>query len=390
MRRSRSSIFISILLMAAMAAASLTSVFGSVEEKNQEARDAGQAAEEASKAAEEATAQSEAAEQEAAEAEEQAEALEARIEEMVAVITEKQAEIDALTAKIEETREKLEKKQKEIDAQQKLLDDRLETMYKTGTVGFVDVLLSSDSIDELMTNLTMVQVIVNSDKELIRQLREDYEQLDLLKTQLEAQELELESQKAELEATKASYQAEADAYRAIQEQKEAEANELAAQAAAKQAEADAKLAEKRKALAEAAREAGGDAVIVNSGTYAWPVDGPLTSMYGWRIHPILGVRMYHSGYDIGASTGTPVVAAGDGVVTMASWYGTYGNCIQIYIGDGYTTLYGHLSGFAVSEGDYVLKGQVVGYVGSTGRSTGPHLHYSVLKDGDYVDPYILY
>ena len=108
------------------------------------------------------------------------------------------------------------------------------------------------------------------------------------------------------------------------------------------------------------------------------------------MRPIFGTRTYHSGYDIAASTGTPVYAAGSGVVTMASTYGGYGNCMQIYIGNGYTTLYGHLSGFAVSRGAYVKKGQVVAYVGSTGWSTGPHLHYSLLKNGSYVDPKSIY
>ena len=169
------------------------------------------------------------------------------------------------------------------------------------------------------------------------------------------------------------YKDQAEAYRSQQKKLEAQAESLAAEAKQKQAEAERLMGK-----------------TSYSGTYVWPCEGSLTSYYGWRTHPIFGTRTYHDGYDIAASTGTPVKAAGSGVVTMASEYGGYGNCLQIYIGNGYTTLYGHLSGFAVSKGDKVKKGQTVAYVGSTGWSTGPHLHYGLIKNGSFVDPKSIY
>lgn len=112
----------------------------------------------------------------------------------------------------------------------------------------------------------------------------------------------------------------------------------------------------------------------------------LTSGYGMRTHPVLGGRKNHKGIDLAAPTGTPVYAPADGLVARADWFSSYGNYIQIEHGGELQTRYGHLSGFAVQAGDRVKKGDLIGYVGSTGRSTGPHLHYEVRVAGDSVNP----
>jgi len=115
-------------------------------------------------------------------------------------------------------------------------------------------------------------------------------------------------------------------------------------------------------------------------------DMTLTSGFGMRTHPILGVRRNHKGIDLAAPSGTPVYAPADGVVARADWFSSYGNYIQIEHGGELQTRYGHLSGFAVHAGDRVHKGDLIGYVGTTGRSTGPHLHYEVRVAGEAVDP----
>ena len=118
-----------------------------------------------------------------------------------------------------------------------------------------------------------------------------------------------------------------------------------------------------------------------------PLEGAtLTSDYGMRTHPVLGGRRNHTGIDLAAPTGTPVYASADGVVGKAEWFSTYGNYIQIEHGGEMQTRYAHLSGYAVAAGEQVRKGQLIGYVGSTGRSTGPHLHYEVRVAGEAVDP----
>ncbi len=115
-------------------------------------------------------------------------------------------------------------------------------------------------------------------------------------------------------------------------------------------------------------------------------DATLTSSYGSRIHPVLGSRRNHNGVDLAQPTGTPVYATADGFVSRADYWGSYGNYIQIEHGGEMETRYAHLSGYAVAAGEQVRKGQLIGYVGSTGRSTGPHLHYEVRIAGDAVDP----
>lgn len=112
----------------------------------------------------------------------------------------------------------------------------------------------------------------------------------------------------------------------------------------------------------------------------------ITSGFGFRIHPITGRTAFHSGVDLAAAEGTPVVAAQSGRVTFASYDGGYGNVVRIAGSDGISTLYGHLSGFAVHEGSDVRAGQTIGFVGSTGSSTGPHLHFELRSDGHLIDP----
>ena len=125
-----------------------------------------------------------------------------------------------------------------------------------------------------------------------------------------------------------------------------------------------------------------------NGSFIWPVASYVyvSSRFGLRIHPITGQQKTHTGIDIASNQGTSIYAADGGTVTLASWNGGYGNCVMIDHGNGYVTLYGHMSSIAVSQGQAVSQGETIGYVGSTGKSTGPHLHFEVLKNGTRIDP----
>ena len=118
----------------------------------------------------------------------------------------------------------------------------------------------------------------------------------------------------------------------------------------------------------------------------WPVNGPVTSYFGYRYHPILHFTRFHSGLDIGASWGSPIIAAADGQVVTAGWTGGYGRAVQIAHGGGISTVYGHMSQVVAEPGSFVHAGQLIGYVGSSGLSTGPHLHYEVRRNGTPVNP----
>lgn len=126
--------------------------------------------------------------------------------------------------------------------------------------------------------------------------------------------------------------------------------------------------------------------ITGTGRLSYPIRAPITSTFGWRIHPILGTQRFHNGLDFGAPTGTPIQAAERGRVIYAGWYGGYGNAVIVDHGNGATTLYAHASRLVVQEGDVVQRGQVVALVGSTGLSTGPHLHFEVRINGEPQDP----
>lgn len=317
---------------------------------------------------------------EAQAAKEKAEELNAAAGEVAAEILGIQAEIEVYEQEIAETTEALAAKEKEVEEQNEALNERLVSMYKTGSVGFIDVLLSSNNIEELITNFSMVQRILKSDSEILAGLEEDYEEIEQLKAEQEAAKAEIEASEAELQEKQAELQEEADEQEALSESLNAEADKLAAEALKRQQEL------------EKQQNAGTADKVVNTGSYAWPLPSGavITSYFGYRIHPIYGDWRYHTGADLAMSSGTPVYAMGNGTVTMASTYGGYGNCIMIYYGNGIQSLYGHLSGYAVSAGQTVTKGQVVGYVGSTGQSTGPHLHFEVLVNGTRVDPFSYY
>ena len=123
-----------------------------------------------------------------------------------------------------------------------------------------------------------------------------------------------------------------------------------------------------------------------SGIFIWPVNGPITSPFGYRIHPVLGRRIFHSGIDIGVDYGTPVHAAAAGVVVEADWMGGYGNAVLIDHGNGLSTIYGHNTSLTVSAGQTVSQGQIIAYSGATGMATGPHVHFEVRLNGTPVNP----
>ena len=201
-----------------------------------------------------------------------------------------------------------------------------------------------------------------------------------------AKQAEIEQKKAERNVVLQKAQNDrATAMQAIEE-----LNASSAQVSAMLKERQAARAAAAAAAAAAAQSSGGqgasDNWVQGTGQLGWPVSGEITSPYGYRVHPIWGTTIYHSGIDIGVDEGTPVHAADGGVVVWSGWMGGYGYAVVIDHGNGLSTLYGHNSELAVDEGQSVAKGQVISYAGSTGNSTGPHVHFEVRVNGDPVDP----
>ncbi|HEX8581236.1 MAG TPA: peptidoglycan DD-metalloendopeptidase family protein [Acidimicrobiales bacterium] len=271
-------------------------------------------------------------------------------------------------------------------------------------------LLMAEDAAEMSSGMVYAEAIVAHQHDLVQQvegLREEVDALaldaDRAREEAEGHRDEVAERRASLEAARqhlVDAQAQARMEEARQqdllEQVREKRSEYEQRIAALQAE-NARIAallqeyqaalERQRAAEEAAANADPPLVERPDVPLLWPLPGAtVTSGYGYRIHPIYGTRRLHTGLDMGGQMGAEILAAADGAVVLAGVNGGYGNCVVIYHGDGMSTLYGHQSRIGVAVGDVVRRGDVIGYVGSTGVSTGPHLHFEVRINGNPVDP----
>ena len=280
----------------------------------------------------------------------------------------------------------INKVQTEYDRKENLLKKRMVALYKAGDATYLDVLLSSSSIVDFLSKYYMLEKIIDYDTDLMKEL-------EVEKNSIENKKQEQEKKKADLKVAKAKagqMQILMENNKMLQENysaklttEEATLNEQILQYKQEQEEIERQI--------QAAINWSGDlAIQYKGGVMIWPVgvNGTyITSPFGNRLHPIQGVYKYHSGIDIGnAGYGAPVLAAADGVVTYAGVMSGYGNCVMINHGSGIVTLYGHGQTIYATLGQTVKQGDVIMAVGSTGNSTGPHLHFEVRKDGVATSP----
>jgi len=290
--------------------------------------------------------------------------------------------------------------QKRLEGRESVFYKRVRDIYINGRLSYLDVVIGSKDFSDFANRLEVLKRIIDSDITLINEIKKERADIEAHKQKLEADRAKL----VELEKAALAKQAEI-------EQKKAERNVVLQKAQNDRATAMQAIEElaprargrgrERHGRAPGARGGGGGAAaaaqssggqgasdnwVQGTGQLGWPVSGEITSPYGYRVHPIWGTTIYHSGIDIGVDEGTPVHAADGGVVVWSGWMGGYGYAVVIDHGNGLSTLYGHNSELAVDEGQSVAKGQVISYAGSTGNSTGPHVHFEVRVNGDPVDP----
>ena len=305
--------------------------------------------------------------------------------------------------------EMIAEKAAELAEAQRLEEEQLEryrarvrAMEENGGYNILAIISKSDSFSDMLTAMDDVGEIMESDRQLedayiaareyTESVKADYEntrsELEELKAQLKAEQEELEKDIEEaiqiildLENDLENRQAEYEAIMAAEDAANATIDKLVA-------ELEAQRAAEAAAAAAAAGGGSGGGSANASGSFLWPVASYVyvSSRFGLRVHPITGKTKSHTGIDIASNQGTAVYASDGGTVTLAGWNGGYGNCIMIDHGNGYVTLYGHLSSISVSVGQTVSQGATIGAVGSTGNSTGPHLHFEVLKNGTRIDP----
>ena len=291
--------------------------------------------------------------------------------------------------------------QKRLEGRESVFYKRVRDIYINGRLSYLDVVIGSKDFSDFANRLEVLKRIIDSDITLINEIKKERADIEAHKQKLEADRaklVELEkaalAKQAEIEQKKAErnvvlQKAQNDRATAMQAIEELNASSAQVSAMLKERQA-ARAAAAAVAAAAAAQSSGGqgasDNWVQGTGQLGWPVSGEITSPYGYRVHPIWGTTIYHSGIDIGVDEGTPVHAADGGVVVWSGWMGGYGYAVVIDHGNGLSTLYGHNSELAVDEGQSVAKGQVISYAGSTGNSTGPHVHFEVRVNGDPVDP----
>lgn len=310
----------------------------------------------------------------------------AKIEEYKELITQKEADIT-------QTEEELIIAIQTEERQYAAMKSRIRSIYLTGDTLYLDMMMSATSFGDMLNKADYIEKLSAYDQKMLELYKETRAYVEACKKELEAEHELLEEAKADVEAEEAALEkliaekeAQISAYESDISNREQLVKEYEAEIAAQNAEIkaleDAVAAEKA-ALANKTRR------TYDGGIFTWPAPSytRVSDDYGNRIHPILKVQQFHNGVDLAAPGGSPILAAYDGTVVAADYSSTMGNYVMIDHGDNLYTIYMHASALYVSKGAEVAKGQKIAAVGSTGRSTGNHLHFSVRLNGSYVSPW---
>ena len=306
-------------------------------------------------------------------------------------------QISAYSQLIADTQEELDKAKEELRDLSEQHRERVRVMEEKGSLTYWQVIFEANSFTDLLDRLTMVEEINAADRRRIEQMRIAADIVSATQMNLESEKSSLEATRVQLaadEETLAQKRSESDELLHELEKKAEEYELLMAESEVLQDELMQEIAAKEKELEEAkydeylAKLALQGENPPSNATWVTPVSGwKLTSPFGMRVHPVLGTQRMHSGIDMACAQGTPIYATRAGKVTRASYQaGGAGNYVSINHLDGFASIYMHMTHYVVSAGQTVSQGQLIGYVGSTGLSTGPHLHFGISYAGTYVNP----
>jgi murein DD-endopeptidase MepM/ murein hydrolase activator NlpD len=296
-------------------------------------------------------------------------------------LNQKQTAYNKAQKEVTLSEEELKERKEELNNRQEVLRKRVREIYQEGQISYLEILFQSENLSDFITRLEYFNRLVNNDQKILSDITKEKARIEQKTEELQARRNEA----AKLQTQAAQAKMELDGKKQ-QHQVALNTNKKAQDAIFDQIE---KMEADSNALAAKIRQLTATSTGKVHGTIStYPVPGyrEISDSYGWRIHPITKKKSLHTGTDIPAPTGTKVLAAGTGVVILAGWYGAYGNAVIIDHGGGYTSLYGHNSRLGVSVGDSVKAGETIAYVGSTGWSTGPHLHFEVRVNGEPTDP----
>ncbi len=280
--------------------------------------------------------------------------------------------------------QRIDATQRRLEVRKRILSSRVRQNYERGNTSYVQVLLRSRTVHEYMSRSYYAQRMAESDAKLIDGIQADQRELSEDKRSLDAQAVEAAHLKEQRERDREQYRSDVSRKRELLSQVE-EKRENMEEALDQMEEASRDIESEIRALQQT--PSGRRRMLrAWTGSFIKPADGPITSGFGSRYHPILHRQKMHTGVDIGAGYGAEIRAAGGGEVIFAGYRRGYGNCVIIDHGGGVSTLYGHCSSLGVSAGQQVRQGQAIAHVGSTGLSTGPHLHFEVRHNGSPVNP----
>jgi murein DD-endopeptidase MepM/ murein hydrolase activator NlpD len=321
------------------------------------------------------------------------------LSELEAVLGEVQGRVDAAQAALGAIQGRIDAHRASITHANALLErgirdiqQRARHIYKHGPASYLDMFADVEGFGDFVRRVAVIGNVVREDEREIVEVREVRAQIERSLDSLDQLEKEASAQLSVLNVERDRAARVAGAVRG---REQAVSGELATSYARlgsieeqkEQYEREtAELEAESFAIEAFLRGRGSGPAKVSPRGMIWPVNGPITSGYGWREHPVLGGRRFHAGIDIGASTGTLIAAAGEGTVIFAGLKNGYGNTVIVDHGGGIATLYAHQSTIGSSVGQAVRRGQTIGYVGCTGYCTGPHLHFEVRVNGEHVDP----
>ena len=299
-----------------------------------------------------------------------------------------QAEVNKILKQSKKTKEEIEEAELKIEENYKLIGDVMKISYEQQAGGYLQLLLEANSLPNFIRRLEMITSITKQNDKIIKettelqiQLEEKQKQLDEERTVMEEKQDVLFEEKAKVDELIIDQQAKVDELIAIQ-------NNLKEKIELNNEQIAALEKESKNIENQINNLTAGSTGSYEGGALGWPVPGysTISSNFGYRIHPITGVSKLHAGIDVAAPAGATVVAANSGTVIVATYSESYGNYVIIDHGGGLTTLYAHNTSLTVSAGQTVKKGRQIATVGTTGYSTGNHLHFEVRKNGTPVDP----
>ncbi len=323
--------------------------------------------------------------------EEYVKALDGKLEEYALELYNLGLDIATKEAEIEQAELDIDKAEEDIALQYADMKLRIQYMYENGEISDLQMIFDSENMADMLNRAEYINKITEYDRDMLIKLKNTKEALELTKAELESQREELLTLKADAEDRYASTEALIADKETVIQTYEGHINEseMSAEEIQKEIEEQEKLIAELEEI-ERQRELANTQIMYDGGKMMWPLPGytKLSDDYGMRNDPFGGPgQKMHNGIDIPAPSGTPIIAAYDGQVAWSYYNWSAGNWVGIDHGDGLYTVYMHMSAMLVSEGQYVKKGDVIGLVGTTGSSTGNHLHFAVRLDGSYVNPH---